>query len=73
MRRSDLPAKAHSRPPSPASLAPTGAVFYQRYIHDEHEAFVMKLKALRLNVAVSVGCRTVAVFARNPFQTQSFT
>ena len=73
MRRSDLPAKAHSRTPSPASLAPTGAVFYQRYIHDEHEAFVMKLKALRPNVAHYAGCSTFTELARVRYQTQSFT
>ncbi|EJM84411.1 hypothetical protein PMI33_03908 [Pseudomonas sp. GM67] len=73
MRRSDLPAKAHSRTPSPASLAPTGAVLYQRYIHDEHEAFVMKLKALRPNVAYYAGCSTFAELARVRYQTQSFT
>ncbi|CAI8993089.1 transposase [Pseudomonas sp. IT-P44] len=73
MRRSDLPAKAHSRTPSPASLAPTGAVFYQRYIHDEHEAFVMKLKALRPNVAYYAGCSTFTELARVRYQTQSFT
>ena len=73
MRRSDLPAKAHSRTPSPASLAPTGAVFYQRYIRDEHEAFVMKLRALRPNATCLAACRTFADFAKIRYPTQSFT
>ena len=39
----------------------------------QDEAFVMKLKSLRLNVADFAGCRSVSIFARNPFQFQSFT
>lgn len=73
MRRSDLPAKAHSRTPSTASRAPTGAVFYQRYIPGEHEAFVMKLNTLRPNAAYSAGCRTFSIFAKIRYQTLSFT
>jgi hypothetical protein len=73
MRRSDLPAKAHSRTPSPASLAPTGGVFYQRYILGEHEAFVMKLRRLRPNAACLAGCRTFTKLAKIRYRTLSFT
>ncbi|MEJ5061527.1 hypothetical protein WH266_25565, partial [Pseudomonas sp. MYb330] len=61
------------RLPSPASRAPTGTHFNPGIHCPVYEAFVMKLKALRPNVADLAGCRTVAVFAKNPFQTQSFT
>jgi hypothetical protein len=37
------------------------------------EAFVMKLTAMRLNVADYADCRTVSNSATNSFQTQSFT
>ncbi|WP_146013830.1 hypothetical protein, partial [Pseudomonas sp. GW460-C8] len=61
------------RTPSPASLAPTDTVFYQRDIHGEHEAFVMKLNALRPNATCLAGCRTIVGFAKIRYRTQSFT
>jgi hypothetical protein len=48
--------------------APTGSSLLS-----EHEAFVMQPIGLRPNVAYSAGCSTVAVFAKNPYQTQAFT
>jgi len=39
----------------------------------EHEAFVMKLNALRLNVAVSAGSSAVADFARIHCTNRAFT
>ncbi|WP_223450360.1 MULTISPECIES: hypothetical protein [unclassified Pseudomonas] len=47
--------------------APTGFVCWK------HEAFVMKLKALRPNVAYYAGCSTFTELARVRYQTQSFT
>ncbi|WP_448109006.1 hypothetical protein [Pseudomonas azerbaijanoccidentalis] len=53
---------------SQPSAAPTGA-----FAVFEHEAFVMKLNGLRLNVAYFKACGIFSDSATVPFQTQSFT
>ena len=47
--------------------------FKPQVLLDKHEAFVMQLAPLRLNVAVLAGCRILSDSATNPFQIQSFT
>ncbi|TBN32262.1 hypothetical protein EYC95_29015 [Pseudomonas sp. BGI-2] len=48
-------------------------VSIRRFHRREHEAFVIKLNALRPNAACLAGCRTFADFAKNRYRTQSFT
>ncbi|KAA0977810.1 hypothetical protein FQ187_26020 [Pseudomonas sp. ANT_J28] len=44
-----------------------------RFVLREHEAFVIKLNALRPSVACLAGCRIFTELAKVRYQSQSFT
>jgi hypothetical protein len=63
------------RPHREQTLSHRGSGQYRAggYPQCEHEAFVMKLNGLRLNVAACKACETLPDFAKVSFQIEEFT